>query len=56
MVSVTEVRQTSFSEEDTFHWLWRGYLKAETRSTIIIEYLALQTKYHALKIQHMQTK
>jgi hypothetical protein len=41
------------SEEDTFLWLWRGDLKAETESeTVAAQDQALQTKYHETKILH----
>jgi hypothetical protein len=40
-----------FSEEDTFLWLSKGDLKAETESEIVAaQDQALQTKYHATKI------
>jgi hypothetical protein len=39
------------SEEDTFLWLSKGDLKAETESEIVAaQDPALQTKYHATKI------
>jgi hypothetical protein len=39
------------SEEDTFLWLSKGDLKAETESEIVAaQDQALQTKYHATKI------
>jgi hypothetical protein len=41
------------SEEDTFLWLSKGDLKAETESeTVAAKDQALQTKYHATKILH----
>jgi hypothetical protein len=37
-----------FSDEDTFLWLSKGDLKAETESEIVVaQDQALQTKYHA---------
>jgi hypothetical protein len=39
------------SEEDTFLWLSKGDMKAETASEIVAaQDQALQTKYHATKI------
>ena len=49
------------SEEDTFHWLSKGDLKAETESEIVAaQDQALHTKYYGKKYiesrdrQHMQ--
>ena len=44
------------SEEDTFLWLSRGYLKGETEGKIIAgQEQALQTKYHATEILRTET-
>jgi hypothetical protein len=44
------------SQEDTFLWLSKGDLKAETESEIVAaQDQALQTKYHATKILHTET-
>jgi flagellar biosynthesis chaperone FliJ len=44
------------SEEDTFLWLSKGDLKAETESEIVAaQDQALNTKYHATKILHTET-
>jgi DNA-binding GntR family transcriptional regulator len=44
------------SEEDTFLWLSKGDLKAETESEIVAaQDQALQTKYYATKILHTET-
>jgi hypothetical protein len=44
------------SEEDTFLWLSKGDLKAETESEIVAaQDQALQTKYHATKILQTET-
>jgi len=41
------------SEEDTFPWLSKGDLKAETGSEIVAaQDQALQTKYYATSIEH----
>jgi hypothetical protein len=41
------------SEEDTFIWLLKGDLKAETESEIVAAHdQALNTKYYATKIPH----
>jgi hypothetical protein len=43
-------------EEDTFRWLSKGDLKAETESEIVAaQNQALNTKYHATKIPHRET-
>jgi hypothetical protein len=43
-------------EEDTFLWLWKGDLKAETESEIVAaQDQALNTKYYATKILHTET-
>jgi hypothetical protein len=45
------------SEEDTFLWLSKGDLKAETVSEILAaQDQALNTKYYATKILHTQTE
>jgi hypothetical protein len=44
------------SEEDTFLWLSKGDLKAETESEIVnAQDQVLQTKYHATKILQTET-
>ena len=44
------------SEEDTFFWLSKGDLKAETESEIVAaQNLALQTKCYATKILNTET-
>jgi hypothetical protein len=44
------------SEEDTFLWLTKGDLKAETESDIVaVQDQALQTKYYATKILKTET-
>jgi hypothetical protein len=44
------------SEEDTFLWLSKGDLKAETESEIVAaKDQALNTKYNATKILHTET-
>ena len=44
------------SEEDTFLWLSKGDLKAETESEIVAaQDQALQTKYYATKILNTET-
>jgi hypothetical protein len=44
------------SKEDTFSWLSKGDLKAETESEIVAaQEQALQTKYHATKILQTET-
>ena len=49
------VRQ-HISEEDTFLWLSRGELKAETENEIVpAQAQALQTKCHATKVLHKET-
>jgi hypothetical protein len=41
------------SEEDTFLWLSKGYLKAEAKSIIVAtQDRALNRKYYAAKILH----
>ena len=44
------------SEEDTFLWLSKGDVKAETESEIVAaQDQALQTKYYAIKIFNTET-
>jgi hypothetical protein len=44
------------SEEDTFLWLSKGDLKAETESeTVAAQDQALHTKYYATKIRNTET-
>jgi hypothetical protein len=46
----------AISEEDTFLWLTKGDLKAETESEIVAaQDQALQTKYYATKILNTNT-
>jgi hypothetical protein len=53
---IRSIDRKLISEEDTFLWLSRGHLKAETKSEIIAaQGLALQTKYHATKILQTET-
>ena len=43
-------------EEDTFLWLSKGHLKAETESEVVAaQDQALQTKYYATKILNTET-
>jgi len=45
------------SEEDTFLWLSKGGLKAETESEIVAaQDQTLNTKYYATKILHTETE
>ena len=46
----------NISEEDTFLWISKGDLKAETESEIVAaQDQALQTKYYATKILNTET-
>ena len=48
---IRNIDRQLISEEDTFHWLSKGDLKAETESEIVAaQDQALQTKYYATKI------
>ena len=48
---IRNIDRQLISEEDTFLWLWKGDLKAETESEIVAaQDQALQTKYYATKI------
>jgi hypothetical protein len=53
---VRNIDKHLISEEDTFLWLSKGDLKAETESEVVAaQGQALQTKYHATKILHTET-
>jgi hypothetical protein len=44
-------------EDDTFQWLLRRHLKAESESEIIAaQFQVLQTKYHTTKILGIETE
>ena len=48
---IRSIDKQLISEEDTFLWLWRGDLKAETESKLIASQdQVLQTKYHATRM------
>jgi len=48
---ISNIDRQLISEEDTFLWLSKGELKAETESEIVAaQDQALQTKYYATKI------
>jgi hypothetical protein len=48
---IRSIDKELISKEDTFLWLSKGDLKAETESEIVAEQdQTLQTKYHAIKI------
>ena len=54
---ITNIDRHFISEEDTFLWLSKGDLKAETESEIVAaEDQALQTKYYATKIFNTETE
>ena len=45
---IRNINRQSISEEDSFLWLWKVDLKAETESKIVAaQHQALQTKYNA---------
>ena len=53
---IRNVDRQLISEEDTFVWLSKGDLKAETESEIVAaQDQALQTKYYATKILNTET-
>jgi len=53
---IRNIDRQLISEEDTFLWLPKGDLKAETESEIVAaQDQALQTKYYATKILNTET-
>jgi len=53
---IRNIHRQFISEEDTFLWLSKGDLKAETESEIVAaQDQALQTKYYAAKILNTET-
>jgi len=53
---IRNIDRQLISEEDTFLWLSKGDLKAETESEIVAaQDQALQTKYYAKKILNTET-
>ena len=53
---IRNIDKQLISEEDTFLWLSKGDLKAETESEIVAaQDQALQTKYYAIKILNTET-
>ena len=53
---IRNIDRELISEEDTFLWLSRGDLKAETESEIVAaQDQAIQTKYYATKILNTET-
>jgi len=53
---IRNIDRQIISEEDTFLWLSKGDLKAETESGIVTaQHQALQTKYNATKILNIET-
>jgi len=53
---IRNIDRQLISEEDTFLWLSKGDLKAETESEIVAaQDQALQTKYYATKILNIET-
>ena len=53
---IRNVNRQLISEEDTFLWLSKGELKAETESEIVAaQHQVLQTKYYATKILSTET-
>ena len=53
---IRNIDRQLISEEDTFHWLSKGDLKAETKSEIVAaQDQALRTKYYATKILSTET-
>jgi len=53
---IRNIDRQLISEEDTFLWLSKGDLKAETESEIVsAQAQALQTKYYATKILNTET-
>ena len=53
---IRNIDRQLISEDDTFLWLSKGDLKAETESeTVATQDHALQTKYYATKILNTET-
>jgi len=53
---IRNIDRQRISEEDTFLWLSKGDLKAETESEIVAaQDQVLQTKYYATKILNTET-
>jgi len=53
---ITNIDRQLISEEETFLWLSKGDLKAETESEIVAaQGQALETKYYATKILNTET-
>ena len=53
---IRNIDRQLISEKDTFLWLLKGDLKAETESEIVAaQDQALQTKYFAIKILNTET-
>jgi len=53
---IRNIDRQLIGEEDSFLWLSRGHLKAETESEIVAaQDQALQTKYYATKILNKET-
>ena len=54
---IRNIDRQLISEEDTFLWLSKGDLKAETESEIVAaQDQALQTKYYSTKILNTETE
>jgi len=54
---IRNIDRQLISEEDTFLWLSKGDLKAETESEIVAaQDQAIQTKYYATKILNTETE
>jgi hypothetical protein len=53
---IRNIDRELISEEDTFLWLSKGEVKAETESEVVARQdQTLQTKYHAKKIMNKET-
>ena len=53
---IRNIDRQLISEEDTFHWLSKGDLRAETECEIVAaQDQTLQTKYYATKILNTET-
>jgi hypothetical protein len=53
---IRNIDRQRMSEEDTFLWLSKGDLKAETESEIVAaQDQSIQTKYYATKILNTET-
>ena len=53
---IRNIQRQLISEEDTFFWLSKGDLKAETESEIVAaQDQVLQTKYYGAKISNTET-